>query len=393
MLKRLYGKEDVPQWLSNKLTEMMFSATTSLLIYVGSLVIAALLFWWRSQDVWIAVAAAASVLLSFYRVAVFFLFKQRNRERDCARSNTYWTLLYSIGGWCFSLDVAALMARALFVQEMISIVLSVTVVSGWLMGVLMRAAVPHFAVPSLLLLFVPLIVVAACVPDKGYLVVALLLAFFCVACVEFVLNVHRGIKARLLAEHQLSLLARTDHLTGLANRGSLAAYGALLLQKAHSSRCSCALALIDLDGFKSVNDIYGHSAGDELLKEVSTRIKAVLGGRHFPARLGGDEFAIVFDRDTELDDAIALCNQIVSSLKCPFKIAATTLQISASVGIARFEGSGDTFASILERADKALYRAKNAGRNQAQVLVAPDFSPSIVPAAITASADVTPVGR
>jgi predicted signal transduction protein with EAL and GGDEF domain len=63
------------------------------------------------------------------------------------------------------------------------------------------------------------------------------------------------------------------------------------------------------------------------------------------------------------------------------------------VGIARFEGSGDTFASILERADKALYRAKNAGRNQAQVLVAPDFSPSIVPAAITASADVTPVGR
>ena len=257
------------------------------------------------------------------------------------------------------------------------------------MGVIMRAsAVPRLAVPHLLLLFVPLIVLAACVPDRGYLVVALLLGLFCMACVALSLNVHRRTKGQLLAEYQLSLLARMDHLTGLANRGSLDAHGALLLEKAHASRCSYAVALIDLDGFKSVNETYGHAAGDEFLKEVSARIKAVLGGRHFPARLGGDEFAIVFDPDTELDDAITVGNQIVSSLERPFRIAGNTLQISGSVGIARLEGSADTFASIVERADKALYRAKNAGRNQAQVLVTPDLSPSIVPAAISASADV-----
>jgi predicted signal transduction protein with EAL and GGDEF domain len=130
----------------------------------------------------------------------------------------------------------------------------------------------------------------------------------------------------------------------------------------------------------------------KLMKEVSTRIKAILGGRHFAARLGGDEFAIVFDPDTELDDAFALGNQIVGSLKRTFQIAGSTLQISGSVGIARLESSGDTFASILERADKALYRAKNAGRNQAQVQVAPGLSPSIVPATIRASAEVTLVG-
>jgi diguanylate cyclase (GGDEF)-like protein len=132
------------------------------------------------------------------------------------------------------------------------------------------------------------------------------------------------------------------------------------------------------------------AAGDDFLREISARITTVLGGRHFPARLGGDEFAIVFDPDTELDDAIAVGNQIVSILKRPFRIAGTTLQISGSVGIASLEGSADTFASIVERADKALYRAKNAGRNQ--VLVAPDLSPSIVPAAISASAEVTLVG-
>jgi diguanylate cyclase (GGDEF)-like protein len=388
MLKRLRGKEEVPQWLSNKLTGMMFGATTSLMIYVGGLVIVGLIFWWRCQDVWIAAAAVTGILLSLYRVAVFSLFKRRNREIDCARSNTRWTLLYSIGGWCFSLDVAALLARAIFVGEMLSIVLALIVVSGYLMGVIMRAARPLFAVPSLLLLFVPLIAVAACAPDKGYLAVALLLALFCVACVEFVLKFERGIKAQLLAEHQPSLLARMDHLTGLANRGGLVEHGLLLLEKAESSRCSYALALIDLDGFKSVNDTYGHGAGDELLKDVSIRIKAILGGRHFAARLGGDEFAIVFDLDTELDDAIALGNQIVSGLSHPFDSGGAKLQISASVGIARLEGPEDTYASIMERADRALYQAKNAGRNQAQVLVAPEFSPSIVPTAIGASADV-----
>jgi hypothetical protein len=101
---------------------------------------------------------------------------------------------------------------------------------------------------------------------------------------------------------------------------------------------------------------------------------------------------IVFDPDTELDDGIAVGNQIVNSLKRPFRIADTTLQISGSVGIARLEDSADTFASIVERADKALYRAKNAGRNQAQVLIAPDLSPSIIPAAISAAADMTLVG-
>ena len=173
------------------------------------------------------------------------------------------------------------------------------------------------------------------------------------------------------------------------NRASFDAHGERLLQWAHSNQCGYAIALVDLDGFKAVNDTYGHVAGDELLKEVAARIKAALGGRHFPTRTGGDEFAIVFDPDTELDDAGSLANQIVSSLKRPFKIAGSMKQISGSVGIARLEGPGDTFASIVERADKALYQAKNAGRNQVQVLVMPDLSPSIVPAAMSNSADVT----
>jgi diguanylate cyclase (GGDEF)-like protein len=126
------------------------------------------------------------------------------------------------------------------------------------------------------------------------------------------------------------------------------------------------LALIDLDGFKSVNDTHGHGVGDELLKDVAIRIKEAMCGVHLPARLGGDEFAIAFDLGTDLDDAIA----VVASLEQPFQVSGIPLKISCSAGITASVNVGDTFAAIIERADKALYHAKNSGRNQAQVLTA-----------------------
>jgi diguanylate cyclase (GGDEF)-like protein len=370
----------------------MFSAPSSIALYIIGLIIVAPIFWLRTHDVWIEVAAVAAVVLNISRVAVVFFFKQRNRGRHWTRSTTYWTLVSAIGGG-MALDLAGLVARALFVGEIISIVIAMFVVSGYLMGVVLRvAAVPRVALPHMFLFFAPLIVLAACVPDRGYFVVALLLGLYFASCMELSLSFHRNFKDQFLAEHRLSLLARTDHLTGLTNRAGFDTHGALLFQRAQSSRCGYALALVDLDGFKAVNDTYGHGAGDELLKEVSARLKAVLGGRHFPTRLGGDEFAIIFDPDTELDDAIALANQIVDALKRAFKVAGSTLQISGSVGIARLERSGDTFTSILERADKALYSAKSAGRNQTQVLITTELSPSIAPAAVSASAQVMPVG-
>jgi diguanylate cyclase (GGDEF)-like protein len=381
VFQRLYSKEALPKWLADKLTEMTFTAQSSIISFVIGLVMAAPMFWWRSKDVWIAAAMGTAILLSAYRLAVIYRFKQRNRYQLCTRSNDYWMLLYAIGCWCFSLNLAVLVARTFIVGELVSIALALGLTSAYLIGMIIRAsAAPHYGVPHLLLLFVPLIVIASCAPDRGYLLVAVLLVMFCVGCVEIIANFHRSLKAQLIAEHQLSLLARTDHLTGLANRGSLEAH-ATLLQDNYSNRGGYALALIDLDGFKSVNDTFGHGAGDELLKEVSIRIRAVLGDRHFCARLGGDEFAIIFDPDAKLDDAITVANQIVGSLKRPFEIAGNRPRISGSVGLAKWESPGDSFASIMERADKALYRAKSAGRDQTQVLVvAPDLSPGIVPA-------------
>jgi diguanylate cyclase (GGDEF)-like protein len=158
----------------------------------------------------------------------------------------------------------------------------------------------------------------------------------------------------------------------LANRSGFDAHTDELLLTANLNGGGCVLALIDLDGFKSVNDTHGHGVGDELLKDVAIRIKDALCEAHLPARLGGDEFAIAFDVGTSLDDAIAIGNCIVVSLEQPFQVSGIRLQISASMGITASVNAGDTFSAIIERADKALYQAKNAGRNQAQVLTAPN---------------------
>ena len=122
MLKRLYGKEDVPQAVADQLAEMVFSAPTSILLYVIGLIIAAPTFWWCSHDFWIAVAAVTSILLNLSRIAVVFFFR--------ARSPTYWTLVHALGG-CFSLNLAVLVARAFFVGEATSIALAVIVASGY----------------------------------------------------------------------------------------------------------------------------------------------------------------------------------------------------------------------------------------------------------------------
>jgi diguanylate cyclase (GGDEF)-like protein len=143
------------------------------------------------------------------------------------------------------------------------------------------------------------------------------------------------------------------------------------------------LALIDLDGFKAVNDIHGHAAGDDLLKQVGGRIRSVLTTADLAARLGGDEFAILFGADCDVDQAQAIGEKLTTLLEQPFEVVGVAVQISGSFGLAAFEGAADTFTAIVARADKAMYRAKNAGRasepRPADGIVAMTAGPSLAP--------------
>lgn len=166
-------------------------------------------------------------------------------------------------------------------------------------------------------------------------------------------------------QRQLEHLAYYDVLTGLPNRRLLADRFDIALSQTRRARSALAVCYLDLDGFKEVNDSFGHRTGDHLLVEVAERLKGSVRSGDTIARLGGDEFVLVllgFDRAVENDQIL---DRILGSLAAPFSIDGISISISASIGVALCpEEGGNDLDSLLRHADHAMYIAKQAGRNR-----------------------------
>lgn len=171
---------------------------------------------------------------------------------------------------------------------------------------------------------------------------------------------HRALVELAEQAEKLKVMAYTDPLTGLANR---ALFLGRLKEAIAGGGCGCVdVLLLDLDGFKDVNDVHGHQTGDELLIAVGKRLSASVRPGEIVARLGGDEFIILL---VDVDDPDLIARRIVDELNTPLFVAGKEMRLSASLGISS-SGDGRTEASeMLRQADIALYAAKAAGKNQA----------------------------
>ncbi|MGU3422923.1 diguanylate cyclase domain-containing protein [Methylobacterium sp. D54C] len=173
---------------------------------------------------------------------------------------------------------------------------------------------------------------------------------------------------RRRAEALISHMAHHDSLTGLPNRVLFNKALQQLLVSTEQDRHG-VLLLLDLDGFKQINDIYGHPFGDALLSAVSDRLRGVVDEGCLLARLGGDEFAVVCNGGVPAVPglqplkAIALAGRIVAALKEAFQIDGVAVSIGTSIGIACVDGAGQTVERLLRNADVALYRSKSMGRS------------------------------
>ncbi len=170
---------------------------------------------------------------------------------------------------------------------------------------------------------------------------------------------------RAAAEDRASTLASHDPLTSMLNRRSLAEAVSALMTRADQQRRSVAMLLIDLDHFKTINDVHGHQVGDALLRATAEVITAMLPPRAVVARLGGDEFAcaMIYDpADPSTVDMVA--ESIVARLAIPFDLAGVQANISASLGIARSDHDCTNCDALMRRADIAMYAAKKSGRNR-----------------------------
>ena len=188
-------------------------------------------------------------------------------------------------------------------------------------------------------------------------------------------------KARLYEAHrqhadELAYRAAHDSLTGLPNRTVLESR----VRDDLAAGRQFSLLFIDLDGFKEVNDTFGHQTGDRLLQAASERIRAAVSSDDLPARLGGDEFAIALAGVNSTEVALHIAERVLTALAEPFSIDNHWLQISGSLGIAMSGVHGDDFTVLLRCADRALYAAKGAGKNCSAVLDGVTYEPLVVSA-------------
>lgn len=170
---------------------------------------------------------------------------------------------------------------------------------------------------------------------------------------------------RLEAEKkELYLMARTDSLSGLANRNSLNEYLERLIPTMQRNEKEFAFLFLDIDHFKTINDSLGHNIGDELLKNISSIIKKTLRPSDFVARVGGDEFVIIIQDYKSYIELSNIIQRIQDYLSQTWLIQTHPINIGCSIGVAFFPKDGEDIVSLMKNADIAMYEAKKLGRNQ-----------------------------
>ena len=179
-------------------------------------------------------------------------------------------------------------------------------------------------------------------------------------------NLRRSVRyalERKELEDRLTFLSQSDPVTGLPNRASLLQFLGRAVSRARSQDAKVAVLLLDLDRFKIVNDSLGHDMGDRLLKVVADRLRENLRDVDIVARLGGDEFAILLEGVSSDDEAVATAQRLLEALTPPARLNDYEIASTGSIGVALYPDHAESATELLQRADRAMYRAKQNGRD------------------------------
>ena len=177
----------------------------------------------------------------------------------------------------------------------------------------------------------------------------------------------RDVSEQKEARETIAFMAYHDALTGLPNRTLLQDRLKVAVAQAHRSGMGVCVVSVDIDHFKKVNDLLGHNAGDDLLRQVATRLNSLVRDGDTVARIGGDEFVIVMPESESLLQAIAATERVINGFLRPFRIADREIHVTVSAGVARLPDHGDDGEMLINNADLALYAVKENGRNNFRV--------------------------
>ncbi len=180
--------------------------------------------------------------------------------------------------------------------------------------------------------------------------------------------VAHDITDRKQMEARLHHLAGHDSLTDLPNRALLLDRLQIALKRARRDQSQLSILFIDMDGFKSVNDNYGHSVGDNLLRRIALRLKELVRASDTVGRLGGDEFLVLLNSTGDHQDVTMIAEKIRTELEIPYEVDGIELYLAPSIGIAQYPENGDDEQQLIQWADQAMYQAKSTGGNRVAFL-------------------------
>ena len=349
--------------LEVELIRSLFEAVGPVIIMSAGFIAAGSLMVWETRDPILALLLVAGSLTSLVRLAVMVVSRPEalganlmiERARFLQRRFTY-----SYFGFAALLGMFGYRTLQLPLPKvhMLMICMLVGYAAGVAANICLR---PRIAIPSMLVAVVPALTAALAQPDMVYWATSLLASAFLSGGVDSIRARHartaRSISRRLV----FSTLARQDGLTALPNRLALREWFGERVTDAENPGM-VAVHFLDLDGFKPVNDRFGHPTGDALLVAVSRRIVDAIRPTDMAARLGGDEFAVLQCDIASADEAALMAKRLVAAIARPYRIDEQIIEVSTSVGYIVAEHGAEDLECLLSLADEALYASKRTGK-------------------------------
>ena len=204
--------------------------------------------------------------------------------------------------------------------------------------------------------------------DKRFVTrIAAQLGFVIIAIILFVVLWNRKLSQEVMRrqalESKMKHMATHDELTGLANRSLMKSQMENAIAMHQRQGLKLAVLFIDLDGFKAINDQYGHDFGDQVLKQVSTRLESCVRKSDTVCRFGGDEFVILLTSLNNKEESAFIAEKVIDVIAQPYEVDSHKAHLGSSIGIAVYPEDGDNDSELLKMADNLMYRVKSSGKN------------------------------
>lgn len=353
--------------IRSRLVHILYSAMPQVASSTLGTVLLAATLWWRAPSASTMAAIVAAAIVTVIRLGILVAYRRKVGALPVAPARAmFWEILYGVFSIVMAIIFSSIMLMAFLVGDSGVQLLTIGVAIGICGGQSTARVTCRLWIP-LASGTVILVTLAGCSllwKDSLAPIFAIFALLYLDTYAEACRHSANTLLARLVAESELASLVRRDALTGLGNRLGFDEELQRAFRALQRGGGDVSLLMLDLDGFKTVNDDLGHPAGDAVLRDVAERLGRLSRQTDYLARLGGDEFAIIV---TDSHDRVSLskyAGRLIAEISERFEIEGTAVRIGVSIGIATATPAGPSDTKqLLAAADAALYRVKRSGKN------------------------------